>query len=190
MIASACSSQTETPTAPQQRETTGSAQAPPTNDRHITVSSGPALDYTVPQPFEQMPVLAEKPAAGAEATTAFIARAEWTAVHAVDGCWYFSGPQGRDTPLAGDAQVVIADTYMRITWGKATFEGTLSGEVFTVTRRATHTFGGAWTVEEAITGRLRQHELVATYAYQECEHGKACPGNCAITANLTLGRVR
>jgi hypothetical protein len=111
--------------------------------------------------------------------------ASWSAVKGPPGCFFFSGPNGRDTPLTGRAQLSIDGDYAKLALGGATFEGSMHGATFSLSRHATHTYVGNWTVSESLTGIVRDRSAVAKYHYQECSD-EECPGHCTIDGTLTL----
>src|SRR5262249_45307994 len=51
-------------------------------------------------------------------------KAKWSRVVTTDTCWFFSGPDGRDTRLVGDVDIERDGERVRLMFGGATFEGT------------------------------------------------------------------
>ena len=119
--------------------------------------------------------------------------ATWAKIVTVGDCWYFSGPNGRDTKLVGDAQLTRDGDQVTMTLGGATFTGTFAasggnaGEL-QLGRTTLHDFDDPWTVTEKIHGPYREGAIIAKYRYVECERGTACPNHCTIDAELTLSR--
>jgi hypothetical protein len=103
------------------------------------------------------------------------------------GCFYFSGPEGRDDKLAGTALVERNSGGITITVGKAVFRGAVDGSVITLTRQSTHDHDGPWLVKESIKGTLVEGGIRARYHYEECElAANECPGPCTVDADLAL----
>lgn len=112
----------------------------------------------------------------------------WSNVRAVDPCWYFSGPSGRDSPLGTELRVRV-DAESVLTWGKATFRGTWGSREIDVTRHARHDYEGAWIITERLVGTRTAGRVRATYTYAECEVGSACTdarNHCSIHATVDL----
>lgn len=122
---------------------------------------------------------------GADDETEGIAVAvQWSGVRATDGCFFFSGPAGlgRDDAL-GEAACVVVGPRPAVDFGGARFTGAPSR----MTRRSTHTYNGAWTANEALTGALAESGgFSGTYSYAECGPGGPCPGTCRIEASVTF----
>ncbi|MGE0395721.1 MAG: hypothetical protein AB7T06_03260 [Kofleriaceae bacterium] len=157
---------------------TGSAQG-----SALGSAGGRDSDSLTPQPFHEQAESAAKPA---EATVIEY-RATWANVNSqTPGCWFFSGPHGRDTPLGEDVTVRVERGHAWVTWGKATFEGTWSDATVDVMRLATHSYLGTWVISERLVGRPKEKGIHATYKYEECEEGMKCPGQCFITADVLL----
>lgn len=110
----------------------------------------------------------------------------WSKVKATPGCFFFSGPDGRDIQLTGMAMLSQSGTEVTLTFAKATFRGSLTDGGFEVTRRGAHDFDGPWTVEENIRGGFAGTGVVARYRYTECQQGTKCPNTCTIEAELAL----
>ncbi|MBA2544218.1 MAG: hypothetical protein H0V17_31530 [Deltaproteobacteria bacterium] len=115
-------------------------------------------------------------------------RVEWSNVKTTaPGCFFFSGPKGRDIQLTGTATVERSGTEVAIVFSQATFRGELTDGGFVVTRRGTHDFDGPWTVKETIRGRFVDGAVLSRYHYEECQDGAdACPGECMIDGDLRL----
>ena len=123
-------------------------------------------------------------------------RIAWANVTGTDGCFFFSGPDGRDDRLVGEVVVQAAaeaaareGTPLLLRIGTARFEGSLVGGTLELVRRSTHEFDGRWEVHETMRGRMRDGELRATYRYEECQVGAAaCPDRCTLTADVVIRR--
>lgn len=112
---------------------------------------------------------------------------EWGNVKTTPGCFYFSGPDGRDDTLVGAAVIDRAGTDLTITIAGVAFRGVIRDGELVVTRTSSHDYGGAWTVTETIRGRFVEGALRGKYHYNECEARAArCPGICVIDADLAL----
>lgn len=144
---------------------------------------------TRPEAYTESNVLPERRPRQAEAPDAFACNTSWIDVKAKDGCWFFSGPSGRDTKLAGRARLTVDGDYVKLYWNGATFEGSVqaAGEL-SLARRATHHFGGAWTVDETIVGTLVGTSLSGQYHYEECSRTK-CPSECTIDAHVQIDKA-
>jgi hypothetical protein len=105
-----------------------------------------------------------------------------------EGCFYFSGPDGRDNKLVGEASIVRDGDMLAIHIGKAVFRGTVNDSGFAVTRQSRHDYNGPWDVTERITGTSLQNPVRARYRYNECEVGTRCPGKCTIDAGMVFTR--
>jgi hypothetical protein len=112
--------------------------------------------------------------------------ARWSHVSETNGCWFFSGPDGRDSRLAGEVGVEITGDVARVWFANAVFEGSLRDGQLDVGRVSTHDFESTWTVTERIHGSFQDGELAATYDYSECEAGTQCPNRCTIIGELDL----
>lgn len=115
----------------------------------------------------------------------------WVSVRDTPPCFYFSGPDGRDTKLVGEVivdRVELGDGDIRLAIAGATFAGTYRDKELAVKRTSDHTFGGSWTATEEIKGKLIDNTFLGTYSYRECEHGNACPGHCTIDAEIRFER--
>lgn len=114
-------------------------------------------------------------------------RIEWSNVRVTDGCFFFSGPDGRDDKLVGTATVTRDKTEVKIDFATATFRGVTRETVTVATRVSEHDFGGPWTVNEVIRGRFLEGGFTGQYRYSECEQSaKRCPGPCVIEADIAL----
>jgi hypothetical protein len=107
-------------------------------------------------------------------------------VTATDGCFFFSGPNGRDIQLTGFATVSQSGTEVAIHFAQTVFRGKLTDGGFEVTRRSEHDYSGKWTIDENIRGKFASGGVVARYRYNECQDGGACPGTCSIDGELSL----
>ncbi len=116
----------------------------------------------------------------------------WSNVEAVDNCFFFSGPDGRDDRLVGEVRVETVElegSALRIRIGETVFEGTYVSGTIDLVRDSTHEFDGTWKTHETLRGRQIEGELRATYRYEECELATGeCPGRCTITADVTILR--
>ena len=100
----------------------------------------------------------------------------WTGVHVTqESCWYFSGPDGRDTKLSGDVVFSRDGEHVTMTWGNATFTGTYRDNVLDLERTTKHQFEGAWTTKERFHGDYVGGKVTAHYHYEECAEGNSCP---------------
>lgn len=113
----------------------------------------------------------------------------WTQiVESNPGCFYFSGPTGRDNRLVGRARLERLATGIRLDVGGAVFDGTLVNGEVRLRRRSQHEFNGPWESEETIVGRYSDGVLVAHYVYDECEVGRRCQHSCVLTGTLRVAR--
>jgi len=111
----------------------------------------------------------------------------WTGVRVTqESCWYFSGPNGRDTKLSGDVVFARDGEHVTMTWGNATFSGTYRDNVLDLERTTKHQFEGTWTTKERFHGDYVGGKVTAHYHYEECEAGAACPNECRIEGELGL----
>lgn len=119
-------------------------------------------------------------------------RIEWTHIVSTPGCFFFSGPDGRDEQMVGEVKVATAElegTTFRVRVGTAVFEGTYSAGALDLVRDSEHDFDGPWKTHETLRGRQVDGELRATYRYEECKVGSTeCPEHCTISANATFRR--
>jgi hypothetical protein len=114
--------------------------------------------------------------------------ATWGAVKTDEqNCWYFSGPTGRDTKLAGDVVFDRDGPQVTMTFGGATFRGTYRDSVLDLERASTHVFDGRWTTKEHIHGDYVGGKVLARYHYEECHVGEPCPNECRIDGALVFG---
>jgi hypothetical protein len=116
-------------------------------------------------------------------------RTGWSDVATVGDCWYFSGPTGRDTRLAGPITLARDGDKVTATIGGATFIGTYRDSELDLARDATHHFDDAWTTHERIHGAFKSGKITAHYHYEECEQGTHCPNHCTIEATLELAAI-
>jgi hypothetical protein len=114
--------------------------------------------------------------------------ATWAKTVTVGDCWYFSGPNGRDTKLVGDAQLTRDGDKITMVLGGATFAGEFTNGELRLGRTTLHDFDDSWTVTEKIHGPYREGAIIAKYRYEECERGTTCPNHCTIDGELTLSR--
>jgi len=112
--------------------------------------------------------------------------AGWSSIHADAECWYFSGPDGRDTKLAGDISFKREGERVTATIGGATFTGTYRDNVLDLERTSQHQADGTWTVHEKIVGDYVGGRVTARYHYDECLVGTHCPNHCTIEATLSF----
>src|SRR5688572_14349667 len=104
---------------------------------------------------------------------------KWTeVVEANPGCFYFSGPTGRDHRLVGRAKLERSATGIRLEVGGAVFDGTLANGEVRLRRDSRYQYGGPWQTEETIVGRYADGVLVGHYVYDECEVGPRCQHSC------------
>jgi hypothetical protein len=118
--------------------------------------------------------------------------ARWENVEAAN-CVFFSGPNGRDTRLAGPVQIVREPTdevELRFVDANATFTGAFRRGELTLERRTDYNnYGDAWKTTETIRGQLAGGVMRTRYHYEECKVGDPpCPGTCIIDADLTFER--
>ena len=116
-------------------------------------------------------------------------RTGWSDVATVGDCWYFSGPTGRDTRLAGPITLARDGDKVTATIGGATFTGTYRDSELDLARDATHHFDDLWTTHERIHGAFKSGKITAHYHYEECEQGTHCPNHCTIEATLELAAI-
>jgi hypothetical protein len=112
----------------------------------------------------------------------------WSEIRTFDGCFYFSGPQGRDDQLTGPTRVERDGQHVILHIGNAVFTGTYVAGELDVKRRSVHDFGGPWNVDETIHGRYLDGVMVGKYHYNECEQSTPCAGGCQIDAKITFMR--
>jgi len=113
---------------------------------------------------------------------------QWSNVVQTDGCFFFSGPDGRDDRLQGTATLERNGTSIRLRVGTAEFDGTYRGSELTLLRVSPHQFDGDWLALETINGTYTEKVMRATYRYHECQAAVQCPGRCEIRADLVLAR--
>jgi hypothetical protein len=114
---------------------------------------------------------------------------QWTQiVESNPGCFYFSGPTGRDNRLAGRATLERSATGVRLEVGGAQFDGTLANGEVRLRRESRHEFDGPWQAEETIVGRYTDGVLIAHYVYDECQLGRRCRHDCILTGTLRVSR--
>ncbi|GEM_PF-3010915 len=160
-----------------------SARQPQAQTQAPTPRAPQSNDAVTPQPFHQQAEGAAKPA---EAIVKKY-RATWANVHSRPStCWFFSGPAGRDTPLGEHVEVRIESQHAWVTWSTAAFEGTWGDRSIDVLRLATHSYQGTWVISERLRGTVKEKSIHARYAYEECQEGTTCPGECTITADVLL----
>lgn len=116
-------------------------------------------------------------------------QASWRDVAAFSDCWYFSGPNGRDTRLAGPITLARDGDRVTATLGGATFTGTYRDRELDLARDATHRADDVWTTHERIRGAFEAGKISAHYHYEECERGTHCPNHCTIEATLELAAI-
>ena len=134
----------------------------------------------------QLAPLAENPAP--PSTTATY-KVSWQDVRTTSGCFFFSGPDGRDDQLVGTAVFERNGSELTVTINKVVFRGVLTKDGFSVARKSRHDYGGPWDVDETIAGpKPVEGSLRAIYRYNECELGTKCPNTCSIQGTLVLTR--
>jgi hypothetical protein len=120
-------------------------------------------------------------------TTTF--KVSWQDVQATTGCFFFSGPNGRDDQLVGSAVFERNGSELTVTINKIAFRGTIGKDGFSVIRKSHHDYGGSWEVDESISGpRPAEGALRASYRYNECEKGTRCPNQCTINGTIVFSR--
>ncbi len=129
--------------------------------------------------------IAKPPAVPAPSTHATM-HSTWGAVKTDASCWYFSGPAGATTRLAGDAVFDRDGANVTMTFGGATFKGTYRDSVLELERKAGYVYQGRWTTRETIKGAYLAGKIVAHYRYEECQLGVTCDDRCWVDANLLL----
>jgi hypothetical protein len=107
---------------------------------------------------------------------------------AARGCFFFSGPSGRDDQLTGPANVERNGDAVSITIGAAVFIGTFHDNELRAARKSRHDFGGTWTVTETLHGFYRDGLMTAAYHYSECTAGLPCPDRCTLDGTITFPR--
>ena len=112
----------------------------------------------------------------------------WSNVIETEGCFFFSGPDGRDDRLQGTATLERSGPNIKLRVGSAEFDGTYQRGELALARSSTHEFDGTWLAIETIQGKYTEQEMRATYRYHECQSHVACPGRCEIRADLVLAR--
>ena len=116
----------------------------------------------------------------------------WSNVTRTEGCFFFSGPDGRDDQLVGDVVVETVEregASIKLRIGTATFDGTYESGELSLARKSKYDYNGPWQTTETIRGRLVDGVLAANYAYEECELAvNQCPGHCTVTGTLTFAR--
>lgn len=163
----------------------------------VTVACGDAREPAprvvpappVPAPPVDAATLAEAPLVGPPAPLprGDRRRGSWSNIVPSDaGCFYFSGPDGRDTQLGDDIAIAVDGDRAVVTWSGAVFEGTLREDVLDVKRTGRYDFNGPWTTTERLRGPYREGVLHGTYTYEECERGATCPGSCKISARVVV----
>lgn len=109
---------------------------------------------------------------------------------AAPGCFFFSGPDGRDDRLVGRVvfdRAEIENGAISLKIAGATFTGTYRDHELRVARQSTHEFSGAWKVTEELHGRVAAGVFRGEYHYEECEiAARSCPGSCTISARITF----
>jgi hypothetical protein len=167
---------------PPSARTPQSAQQAPLAPGNTIGRAGRSSDSLTPQPFHDQAEGAAKPAEAI--VKKYLAR--WRNVESTTPCWYFSGPEGRDTPLGIRLEVRIEGNHAWATWNKATFEGTWGESSIEMLRLATHSYQGKWVISERLAGKRHGKGILAKYTYEECQEGTTCPGDCRITADVLL----
>ena len=124
------------------------------------------------------------------ATTRFAAplQIEWGDVQTTDGCFFFSGPEGRDNPLTGMALLEEDGERVRLTIGDAEFVGAQRGGTADLIRVSPHDFGSRWLAFESLHGSYHERAMTMRYRYRECQADQACPGRCVIAGDVTFIR--
>jgi hypothetical protein len=146
---------------------------------HTSVEQAPVA------PPAPAPVAPPKPVAPVTPSHARM-HATWTEIRSSGGCWYFSGPAGRDARLWGDAVFDRDGERVTMNFGGAVFAGTYRDRVLELDRTSTHVFDKTWTVTETIRGEYLAGTVTAHYHYEECERGTRCPNECTIEATLAF----
>lgn len=126
----------------------------------------------------------ETPTPPDDPTQAIEVAVSWTVSEATPGCFFFSGPGrlGRSSTL-GNRACVTPSPHPIIAFGAAVFKGSARG----IRRRSHHQHGGAWTVDEELSGGLSgDGRFEGEYRYTECQKGAACPGVCRIRATVSF----
>lgn len=114
--------------------------------------------------------------------------AAWSRIQTEPGCFYFSGPDGRDDRLAGPVRVERNGEDVTLTIGKAIFTGSYKAGELYAERHSSHDFYGPWTVTETLHGRYLEGIMRARYHYAECAPDQPCPGHCTIDATVAFLR--
>jgi hypothetical protein len=138
------------------------------------------------------PAPPEKPVPPTSAVAPAHVTVRWQNVTRTDGCFFFSGPEGRDDQLVGDVRVETVEREgerLSLRIGTAVFEGTYARGVLELARTHSYEFEGAWQTTERIRGAMRGTLLSAQYTYEECKvSDKICPGRCTVQGELVFSR--
>jgi hypothetical protein len=110
----------------------------------------------------------------------------WSHVQSSDGCFFFSGPSGKDDQLVGEATIERNGGHVGLRIGAALFEGTYREGRLDLMRISPHTYDGPWLALERIHGFYDHGTMTAHYRYNECELARECPGPCTIAGDITF----
>jgi hypothetical protein len=153
-------------------------------------SGAPAEVPSTSGPVATTPAVNPAPPSSPPIAPAGPLHVRWLGIRATNGCFFFSGPDGRDDKLVGPVVVDRAESangQLTVKIATATFTGTYRDRVLLLSRHSTHEFNGAWKVTEEIHGKFLDGVLQGSYHYEECEAVAAtCPGRCTIDADLAF----
>src|ERR1043165_3954948 len=76
----------------------------------------------------------------------------WSHVESTDGCFFFSGPDGSDDRLIGDATIEREGSHVKLRIGGALFEGTYREGELDLMRISPHNYDGPWLTFERMHG--------------------------------------
>lgn len=137
-----------------------------------------------PPPPPPAPAPPPKPVGPARVTARQIV--QWSHVETTSGCFFFSGPDGSDDRLVGDATIERNGQHIKLRIAGALFEGTYREGQLDLMRISSHTYDGPWLALERMHGVYAHGTMTAQYRYNECELAGECPGRCTITGDITF----
>ena len=110
----------------------------------------------------------------------------WSDLDQAGGCFFFSGPEGRDDRLTGMAVIEREGSRVTLTIDRAMFDGTYREGQLDLMRISTHVYDGPWLALERIHGAYKNQTMTARYRYNECELSGECPGRCTLAGTMTF----
>src|SRR5262245_1520197 len=110
----------------------------------LVACSGPPPSQAAPEPPPPPPSPAARGATSVQL--------QWSNVVTTDGCFFFSGPDGRDDLLQGRAALERDGSKISLSVGSARFEGVYRGHKLDLVRVSPHEFDGNWLALETIDG--------------------------------------